>query len=547
MSPSPSAVGDKAAAGDPALPALGTRFTLSGYTGTIRYIGSVDGTNGTWLGVEWDEPDRGKHDGIKDGKRYFSCLVAGSGSFIRPLPTLQYGKTFLRGLIDKYVEQLHGSETQETVILGSSNGAIQVEAVNLDKIRGKFSRLDRLQEVSLDKENVSGADAPGELREKCPSIRGVDLSYSLIPSWDVVALVATELPSLERLALNNNRLQPPSYPEVLSGAFSCLTELQLNATLVTWEAALNIVTLIPDLKHLELGYNRLEKLTYSILDLTESVITTLNFDGNQLSDWVGSNRALMPFQRLTRLILSSNPIKSIPIPTELDAPLQLTHLSLSSTGISEWSSIDALNAWCPQLEFLSLNGIPLLTQYSDTETGRVWQQLAIARLPKLRILDGASISQRQRIDAELFYLSSIARVAYPSEAARSAAHPRWAALCEAHGAPITKLGTTTKEDKLKNRLIEIRAGLSTTSPSTSAPDVLASAKSVSVLPSAPLRVMRLKVFKLFKTPRGTEGELWVRMADGSFAPLGDATGADEEREIDWWLESGSEVVLYIKQ
>lgn len=56
------------------VPSLGTRFSLSGYTGTVRYVGEVDGTHGTWLGVEWDDQGRGKHDGIKDGKRYFSCL-----------------------------------------------------------------------------------------------------------------------------------------------------------------------------------------------------------------------------------------------------------------------------------------------------------------------------------------------------------------------------------------------------------------------------------------------------------------------------------------
>lgn len=54
-------------------------------------------------------------------------------------------------------------------MLGSSNGAIQVEAVNLDKIRGKFANFERLQEVSLDKEGVSQADPPGEIRKKCSS------------------------------------------------------------------------------------------------------------------------------------------------------------------------------------------------------------------------------------------------------------------------------------------------------------------------------------------------------------------------------------------
>lgn len=93
----------------------------------------------------------------------------GSGSFIRPLSSQYYGKTFLSALIDKYVEHPHGSVTDETVVLGSSNGAIRVEAVNLDKIRGKFSNLQQLQEVSLDRVGVSQADSTGEIRKKCPS------------------------------------------------------------------------------------------------------------------------------------------------------------------------------------------------------------------------------------------------------------------------------------------------------------------------------------------------------------------------------------------
>jgi dynactin complex subunit len=40
---------------------------------TIRYRGPVVGTLGEWLGVEWDDPARGKHDGIKDGVTYFQC------------------------------------------------------------------------------------------------------------------------------------------------------------------------------------------------------------------------------------------------------------------------------------------------------------------------------------------------------------------------------------------------------------------------------------------------------------------------------------------
>ena len=27
---------------------------------------------GIWIGVEWDDPSRGKHDGVHEGHRYFS-------------------------------------------------------------------------------------------------------------------------------------------------------------------------------------------------------------------------------------------------------------------------------------------------------------------------------------------------------------------------------------------------------------------------------------------------------------------------------------------
>ena len=54
-------------------PKIGTRISLAGSLGTIKFAGYVDNTNGLWLGVEWDDPQRGKHSGMKDGKQYFHC------------------------------------------------------------------------------------------------------------------------------------------------------------------------------------------------------------------------------------------------------------------------------------------------------------------------------------------------------------------------------------------------------------------------------------------------------------------------------------------
>jgi hypothetical protein len=99
---------------------------------------------------------------------------------------------------------------------------------------------------------------------------------------------------------------------------------------------------------------------------------------------------------------------------------------------------------------------------------------------------------------------------------------------------------------LDHLLIEIKASFSAVSPPPSTTNVLALTEVVKVLPSAPLRILRLKLLKLFKAPRGTEGDLWMRMRDGKPVPLGDIGGADDDKDIDWWLESGSEVVLCIR-
>jgi dynactin complex subunit len=52
---------------------IGDRYSYDGALCTVRYIGTVEGTKGSWLGVEWDDPTRGKHDGQFKGKRYFEC------------------------------------------------------------------------------------------------------------------------------------------------------------------------------------------------------------------------------------------------------------------------------------------------------------------------------------------------------------------------------------------------------------------------------------------------------------------------------------------
>jgi tubulin-specific chaperone E len=49
------------------------RLSLKGQLCAIRSVGPVADKPGEWLGVEWDDPTRGKHNGTHNGVSYFKC------------------------------------------------------------------------------------------------------------------------------------------------------------------------------------------------------------------------------------------------------------------------------------------------------------------------------------------------------------------------------------------------------------------------------------------------------------------------------------------
>ena len=51
------------------------RLSFQGNCCTVRYIGEIKGREGSWLGIEWDDDTKGKHDGALDDHRYFYCKL----------------------------------------------------------------------------------------------------------------------------------------------------------------------------------------------------------------------------------------------------------------------------------------------------------------------------------------------------------------------------------------------------------------------------------------------------------------------------------------
>ncbi|KAF7637734.1 CAP-Gly domain-containing protein [Meloidogyne graminicola] len=62
---------------------LNQRILLNDSKGVVKYYGELEVTNGFWVGVDWDDKNRGKHDGSYKGKKYFKAFSNTSGSFLR--------------------------------------------------------------------------------------------------------------------------------------------------------------------------------------------------------------------------------------------------------------------------------------------------------------------------------------------------------------------------------------------------------------------------------------------------------------------------------
>jgi len=80
----------------------------------------------------------------------------------------------------------------------------------------------------------------------------------------------------------------------MAEAFKSLTELQLNGTLMTWLEMQAVITNMPQLRLIEMGYNKLADLPTldSCLPDNNGALQVINLDGNACHDWVHLCKAL---------------------------------------------------------------------------------------------------------------------------------------------------------------------------------------------------------------------------------------------------------------
>ena len=247
-------------------------MTDEGHFGFIRYMGPVQGQQGLFYGIEWDDPARGKHAGTYNSVQYFQTAHPHSGSFLPQNSKKLSGKpfvSFLEALQEKYLED----QPDDGIVTLGANKKIEVETVGWDKIKEKQKQLERLFVVGLAEYRIKHAypfnwkEAPLDNESNrialiCPRIQDLDLSRNLFTCPSQVADITRELSHLESLRLTLNRFVSfPSHPaQSFGNAFKALRCMTLNATLMTWDHLIKLQEFMPCLYELHFGYNQLERL-----------------------------------------------------------------------------------------------------------------------------------------------------------------------------------------------------------------------------------------------------------------------------------------------
>ncbi|KAK6213961.1 putative CAP-Gly domain-containing protein [Colletotrichum tabaci] len=447
---------------------IGQRLSYDGALCTVRYIGPVAGTSGTWLGVEWDDSGRGKHDGQHGDVRYFSCLSKNptAASFVRPSRPADASQSFVAALHGKYnAEAVAERESQIQIVFFGTKPA---EEVGFDKIRRQLARVEDLTIVILDGARVAVDVAPGDkgVKETSPLIAELDISRNLFEEFGQVVKICQELDSLRSLRLNGNRFRLIEDDE--TSAFTKVTELELEETLLDWGALCGIALKFPSLATLSGSLNQLSVLPTVSFGTLADTLTTLTLEFNDFTSFAD----LAPLSSLTslrNLHLKGNSIAAIS-PPSVPSPIfppSLQYLDLSYNAVTTWSFVDALPTSFPGLTALRFAHNPVYDRPDPEAIGGGSQtkstdeafMITIGRLGALKALNFTPISTADRANGEMFYLSRIAKqLASVPEAAEPevlAQHARYAELCGIYGAPDVIRRDEINPTYLEARLITV--------------------------------------------------------------------------------------------
>jgi hypothetical protein len=448
---------------------VGDRLESDGHYATVRYVGKLPLADSSrvgdvvWIGVEWDESSRGKHDGSFKGVRYFETSHPTAGSFLR-LEKCNAGVSYMEALFSRYgthVGDDAATNNQDMFVCGR-NQQTAVTTVGLDKISQKQGQFDELRAVGLRGMYVSHVGNADEVAVSSRNLTELDLSQNLLGSWNELAKITAHMPKLTSLNVSENRLRPPQPDDdTLDNCFDSVQSLFANRMAYDWTTIFDCVKLFPVLQNLHICFNRVSSIDGVLSLPCSSSLRLINLEGNPIDSW-DNVIVLGELKQLETLILNDCLLSQIRFPGSCRTPTglfpALRSLSICGNQLVDWSSFNEINR-LPSLTGLRFTRNPLPVE-SNVLTAR---QIAVAKIARLQLCNGAAVTRVERHDAEVSYMLAYGAAWKAAEKAAGAesdkfaeAHPRYQDIARLYGAPEDAEIAPRATSALKNSLITVR-------------------------------------------------------------------------------------------
>ncbi|CAH8467430.1 unnamed protein product [Schistosoma rodhaini] len=360
---------------------IGRRIVHEKNFGTICYVGGLPKTNGPWLGVDWDDWSRGRHDGTYDGVRYFQAKGPTSGSFVRP-SKVSLGTSLEEALVYRYsVCTTCQLETQTSLQsrekpTGSSHNILVHECTQLGHLNSYLGstaeeaeyfgtheypkdtlRIELYTNPGTYHQLTSHDDLCGTAAAKSCLNRLKSVSLSSMPVYRALYGKSDFFPDRQ---LEYSSLWPSS-GGCLDQFLSSLCDLEMsNCLLSKWTEIAEICIQVPWLKSLNVSNNRI-RLPVSPKEVHDKQKENECLESKLLYD------------------IYSDPVLSERLCS--NAFPQLSQLTLVKCPLLNWKSIRRVLCWMPSLQSLSL-------AYNNLGNPPIdWEKNAIDAFQKLTDLD----------------------------------------------------------------------------------------------------------------------------------------------------------------
>ena len=416
--------------------------------GTIKYIGSVENTKGSWLGIDWDNPERGKHNGSHQGRNYFVTHTETSGSFVRETK-ISKGQTFQEAVQDRYGSTPEADPDMIEEIRKDINAPF-LQLVGFEKVNQAQSNFAELTTISVRDKGVYGCAEP--LDKFCPLVQVLDIAENLLTSWNTVAEMIENLTRLQNLNVSMNKLEiTDDKAELLKKAFWNLKTLFMGEMDYDWDQVSRVLQFFGHLQVLHLYDNQITSINSPYVMNT---LVELNLTGNPLQDW-GTVQQFSQCSKLQILVLNRCHLTQIKLEKGQTGFQALKHLQINGNKLDNWASITCLN-YLPLLMDLKYKDNPI----TESESYSNIRQVVIASIANLKIANGTEIEKVERFGAEVDYLKKYGLEYLQSVKDNNlepfyAKYPRYEEFVKRFGAP-EESELRVKDTSLKANLLKVK-------------------------------------------------------------------------------------------